>query len=170
MLELSFELEASLSKLAFIIVGSGACYGISHCVSNLISADTQDNDKDATDTHENNKVATDTQENNKVATDTQDNDKYATNQHSHKLENEMKIKSGHSEKTVDKNQAASHLVSQNNNCRNTSEMSTDHFPKVDDVGNLNETAEILEVDNENEDLSLKRISQNNSNVLEGYLK
>ena len=35
---------------------------------------------------------------------------------------------------------------------------------------LNETVELLEVDNENEDLSLNQINQNNSNVLEGFLE
>ena len=97
MIKLSLKFEVSLSQLAFVIVGSAACYGISRCVSNWISSDEKKNDKDATDT--------------------QENDKDATNQHSHKPENKMKIKNGHPEK----NQAAStvalgHLVPQNNYC------------------------------------------------------
>ena len=42
----SLKLDVSLSKLAFAIVGSVVCYEISRCISNLISSDTLDDDKD----------------------------------------------------------------------------------------------------------------------------
>ena len=78
MIKLSLKFEVSLSQLAFVIVGSAACYGISRCVSNWISSDTQANDKDVTDDQKNDKDATYAQESNKDATDTQENDKDAT--------------------------------------------------------------------------------------------
>ena len=49
MIKLSLKLDVSLSKLAFVIVGSVACYGISRCISNLISSDTVDDDKDVSE-------------------------------------------------------------------------------------------------------------------------
>ena len=65
MIKLSLKFEVSLSQLAFVIVGSAACYEISRCVSNWISSDEKKNDKDETD------------------------------QHSHKPENKTEIKNGH---------------------------------------------------------------------------
>ena len=51
MIKLSLKLDVSLSKLAFVIVGSVARYGISCCIFNLISSDTVDNDKDVSEHH-----------------------------------------------------------------------------------------------------------------------
>ena len=49
MIKLSLKLDVSLSKLAFVIAGSAACYGISRCIFNFISSDTVNDEKNVSE-------------------------------------------------------------------------------------------------------------------------
>ena len=136
MIKLSLKFEVSLSKLAFVIVGSAACYGISRCVSNWISSDTQENDKDT-----------------------------INNSFDRSPENKMKVKIGHSGKTVKKIQATriealENLALYNKSCRDVSDIKTDQLAEAS-----NKTFEVgVNEWEKNEDLSSKNLQQNNTDV------